>query len=216
MVNGQMPQRVLALLAMAQFLGMTLWFSATATSPRIVAEFSLSESSTAWLTMAVQGRFVVGTLFSAMANLADVYNARRLFAVGCALGAIANPRRHRADVANLRRFSSHDGEHAPRAARRRLGRPAMGVPGARPGTAARSDRNAKTENQLPASGFQLPGMNQRTCVSGIARLAEDEWFRTASCTASWSAASRNDLAAIDSGSPIVIGTPVSPPIRIGS
>src|SRR5215210_4975271 len=90
MVNGQMPQRMLARLALAQFLAMTLWFSATAASPRIVAEFSLSESATAWLTMAVQGGFVLGTLFSAMANLSDVFNARRLFAVGCALGAIAN------------------------------------------------------------------------------------------------------------------------------
>ena len=85
-----MPQRMLALLALALFLGMTLWFSATAASPRIAAEFSLTESSTAWLTMAVQGGFVIGTLISALLNLADVVNARRLFAVGCALGAIAN------------------------------------------------------------------------------------------------------------------------------
>jgi MFS family permease len=90
MVNGQMPQRMLALLALAQFLGMTLWFSATAASPQMVAEFSLSESTTAWLTMAVQGGFVLGTLFSALVNLADVFNARRLFAAGCALGALAN------------------------------------------------------------------------------------------------------------------------------
>ena len=69
---------------------MTLWFSATAAAPRIAADLSLSDSATAWLTMAVQGGFVVGTLVSATLNLADVFNARRLFAAGCAGGALAN------------------------------------------------------------------------------------------------------------------------------
>ena len=53
-----------------------------AAAPAIVPEFALSARSTAWLTMAVQAGFVVGTLASALLNLADVINARRLFAVG--------------------------------------------------------------------------------------------------------------------------------------
>ena len=81
---------MLALVALGQFLGLTLWFSATAAAPRIVAELGLGESTTAWLTIAVQGGFVVGTLISALLNLADVVNARRLFAAGCVAGAIAN------------------------------------------------------------------------------------------------------------------------------
>ena len=40
--------------------------------------------------MAVQAGFVVGTLVSALLNLADVLNARRLFAIGCVAGAAAN------------------------------------------------------------------------------------------------------------------------------
>jgi MFS family permease len=81
---------MLALVAVGQFLGMTLWFSATAAAPSIAAEWSLSASGTAWLTMAVQGGFVVGTLLSALLNLADALNARRLFAGGCIVGAAAN------------------------------------------------------------------------------------------------------------------------------
>ena len=81
---------MLALVAFGQFLGLTLWFSATAAAPRIAAELGLGESTTAWLTIAVQGGFVVGTLLSAVLNLADVINARRLFASGCAAGALAN------------------------------------------------------------------------------------------------------------------------------
>ena len=76
--------------SVAQFLGLTLWFSATAASPAIAAELALTPSGTAWLTMAVQAGFVAGTLMSAALNLADVLNARRLFAAGCVVGAAAN------------------------------------------------------------------------------------------------------------------------------
>jgi MFS family permease len=81
---------MLLLVATGQFLGMTLWFSATAAAPAIAAELALSRAGTAWLTMAVQAGFVAGTLTSALLSLADVLNARRLFAAGCALGAAAN------------------------------------------------------------------------------------------------------------------------------
>jgi MFS family permease len=77
-------------IAAAQFLGMTLWFSATAAAPAIVREFQLTSGASAWLTMAVQAGFVAGTLASAMLNLADAINPRRLFAAGCAVGALAN------------------------------------------------------------------------------------------------------------------------------
>jgi MFS family permease len=83
------PWSMLALLACGEFLGMTLWFSATAVTVPLVREFHLSGAQTAWLTMAVQGGFVVGTLVSASLNLADLLHARRLFAVGCILGAVA-------------------------------------------------------------------------------------------------------------------------------
>src|SRR5450756_2406584 len=72
------------------FFGMTLWFSATAATAPIVAEFHLSAGDTAWLTMAVQGGFVVGTLVSALLNLPDVLNPRRLFNLGCIVAALAN------------------------------------------------------------------------------------------------------------------------------
>jgi MFS family permease len=81
------------------FLGMTLWFSATAANAPIVAEFRLSAAATAWLTMAVQGGFVIGTLLSALLNLPDIINPRRLFAVGCVLAATANATLVRADGA---------------------------------------------------------------------------------------------------------------------
>ena len=86
----QMPARMLLFVATGQFLGLTLWFSATAAAPAIASEFGLTGPGTAWLTMAVQAGFVAGTFVSAALNLADVLNARRLFALGCAAGALAN------------------------------------------------------------------------------------------------------------------------------
>jgi MFS family permease len=84
------PRNQLGWLSLAMFLGMTLWFSATAANGQITREFSLTPVETAWMTMAVQAGFVVGTLVSALLNLPDVLNARRLFQVGCLAGAGAN------------------------------------------------------------------------------------------------------------------------------
>src|SRR4029079_5170862 len=78
---------MLILVAFAEFLGMTLWFSATAAVPAIAAEFAIDQGTRAWLTMGVQAGFVAGTLLTAVTNLADAVNARTLFALGCVLGA---------------------------------------------------------------------------------------------------------------------------------
>jgi MFS family permease len=84
------PWRMLAWLSVAEFLGMTLWFSATAVVPALAAEFRLDDSRAAWMTMSVQAGFVIGTLASALLNLPDVIRVRRLFAIGCVGGAAAN------------------------------------------------------------------------------------------------------------------------------
>src|SRR5512145_334989 len=70
--------RMLIFVSAGQFFGMTLWFSATAAAPAIASDLAITGGEVAWLTMAVQAGFVAGTLVSAMLNLADVFNARRL------------------------------------------------------------------------------------------------------------------------------------------
>jgi MFS family permease len=81
---------MLALVALAELLGMTLWFSATAVAAPIAAEFQLTLRGAAWLTMAVQAGFVCGTLASGLLNLPDRINARVLFGLGALAGAAAN------------------------------------------------------------------------------------------------------------------------------
>jgi MFS family permease len=81
---------MLVVVSLAQFLGMTLWFSATAITPALIAEYDIEPTHAAWLTMAVQAGFVAGTLVSAITNLADVLNARVLMFVGSLIGALTN------------------------------------------------------------------------------------------------------------------------------
>ena len=82
--------RILALVAVAELLGMSLWFAASAVSQQYGALWSLTSSGMGWLTTAVQLGFVAGTAISAVLNLADIIPARRLFAMSAVAGAIAN------------------------------------------------------------------------------------------------------------------------------
>ncbi len=82
--------RALVLIAAAELLGMSLWFSASAVLPALKAEWALTETAATWLTLAVQLGFVAGTLVSALLNLPDVMSSRILFAVSACLGAGAN------------------------------------------------------------------------------------------------------------------------------
>jgi MFS family permease len=82
--------RALALVGLAELLGMSLWFTASAVAPRIAVEWHLSAGTTSWLTLAVQLGFVAGTLLSAIFNLPDVVSVRRLFTASALAGAITN------------------------------------------------------------------------------------------------------------------------------
>ena len=82
--------RVLALLAIAELFGMSLWFAASAVAPQLRALWGLTTSETAWLTTIVQLGFVSGTAVAALLNLPDLVPAGRHFSVGALLGAGAN------------------------------------------------------------------------------------------------------------------------------
>jgi MFS family permease len=82
--------RVMIAVALSSLLGMSVWFSASAVVPLLRDEWHLSENAASWLTLSVQLGFVAGTLTSALLNLSDVFNARRLFAACAAGAALAN------------------------------------------------------------------------------------------------------------------------------
>jgi MFS family permease len=80
----------LALLALAELLGMSVWFSASALAPQLREAWSLSAAQAGWLTSAVQLGFVAGTAAAALLNLADVVPARTYFAVSALAAALCN------------------------------------------------------------------------------------------------------------------------------
>jgi len=81
--------RALALLALAELLGMSAWFSASALGPQLARAWALGPAQVGWLTAAVQLGFVAGTALAAVLNVADLVSGRVLFA-GSALAAAAS------------------------------------------------------------------------------------------------------------------------------
>ena len=82
--------RTLALLAIAELFGMSLWFSGSAVVPALTREWHLSSSAATWLTLSVQLGFVFGTLLSALLNLPDIISPRHLFTLTAIAGAVVN------------------------------------------------------------------------------------------------------------------------------
>jgi MFS family permease len=80
--------QALWLLALAEFLAMAVWFSASAVLPLLTEEWSLSASGRAWLTMSVQIGFVVGAFVSALLNLADRIRPKLLLSLSAFAAAL--------------------------------------------------------------------------------------------------------------------------------
>jgi len=89
-IDSHAQRRALLVVAGSQLLVLTLWFSASAVSPQLEAEWGLSTTEASLLTLAVQIGFVIGALASALLNLADLIPARRLFVVATIVAAAAN------------------------------------------------------------------------------------------------------------------------------
>jgi MFS family permease len=85
---SESPQRwqALALLTLTLILSMSTWFSASAVVPQLRSEWSLSNDTAAWLTIAVQLGFAVGAVISSLLNLSDIISPRHVI-LGGAVGA---------------------------------------------------------------------------------------------------------------------------------
>jgi MFS family permease len=82
--------RMLALLAAAELLGMSLWFAASAVSAQMTVRLGVGADRAIWLTTVVQLGFVFGTAGAAIFNLADIIPSRRYFAIAAIFGAAVN------------------------------------------------------------------------------------------------------------------------------
>jgi MFS family permease len=72
--------RMLALISLAELLGMCVWFAANAVAPQLAVRWGLSQAEAGWLSTVVQLGFVLGTAVAALLNLADTLSSRWYFA----------------------------------------------------------------------------------------------------------------------------------------
>ena len=82
--------RVLTLLAVAELLGMSLWFAGSAVAAQLASEFGVGPDAAAWLTTIVQFGFVCGTAVAALLNIADLVPSRWYFAGAALLASFSN------------------------------------------------------------------------------------------------------------------------------
>jgi len=82
--------RQLALVSLAELLGMSVWFAASAVAPHLREHWQLGVSQAGWLTSLVPLGFVAGTAAAAALNLADIVPSRIYFAASATLAAGAN------------------------------------------------------------------------------------------------------------------------------
>jgi MFS family permease len=82
--------RAMLLVSAAVLLGSSTWFSGTAVVSTLSAQWALTEAQSAWLTIGVQLGFITGTFVYAYLNLADRFNARRVFLVSAIAAAAFN------------------------------------------------------------------------------------------------------------------------------
>ena len=88
--NAEHRWRALTFICLGVVGVLTTWFSATAIIPELIVEWSLSATTAAWLTNAVQLGFVVGAVSASAVNLPDIVRMNRLMAASALLAALAN------------------------------------------------------------------------------------------------------------------------------
>jgi len=77
-------------IALAQFLGTSLWFSANSAADDLMRAWHVDAVAIGWLTSAVQAGFILGTLVIALGGIADRFRASRIFVASAIAGAAFN------------------------------------------------------------------------------------------------------------------------------
>jgi MFS family permease len=81
---------ILPLIVIAQFCGISLWFSGNAVMDKLTDAYQLSAGAMAHLTSAVQFGFIIGTLVFALFTIADRYSPSRVFFLSAIFAALFN------------------------------------------------------------------------------------------------------------------------------
>lgn len=94
--SNSRPFYILPLIVASQFAGTALWFAGNAVLPDLVYDWetnhgvNIDEDARGYLTSVVQLGFIMGTLGSALINLADRFRPTKVFLWSALLGALFN------------------------------------------------------------------------------------------------------------------------------
>lgn len=86
----RLPFSPLAIIALAQLFGTSLWFSANGAAEGLMRSWDATPTDVGWLTSAVQAGFIAGTLTLSLAGLADRFRASTIFIASAIAGAVFN------------------------------------------------------------------------------------------------------------------------------
>ncbi|NNJ89608.1 MAG: MFS transporter [Eudoraea sp.] len=84
------PKWILAIIVIAQFCGISLWFAGNGVLDDLRANFDLSVQAVGHLTSAVQFGFISGTLLFAIFTIADRFSPSRVFFFSALVAGICN------------------------------------------------------------------------------------------------------------------------------
>ena len=84
------PRHILPLIVLAQFAGTSLWFTGNAVLPELKETLLLSTYALSFVTSAVMGGFIAGTLFFAILSIADRFSPSKVFLISCLAGSFFN------------------------------------------------------------------------------------------------------------------------------
>lgn len=83
-------KKILPTIVIAQFLCTSLWFAGNAVMGDIIQHFKVSPSYLTYLTSAVQGGFIIGTLTFAILGIADRFSPSKIFFICAIIAAVFN------------------------------------------------------------------------------------------------------------------------------
>ena len=83
-------RRILPIIVIAQFCGISLWFSGNAVMGSLTNTFQLGAGAMGHLTSAVQFGFIIGTLLFALLTIADRFSPSRVFFLSAIFAALFN------------------------------------------------------------------------------------------------------------------------------
>jgi MFS family permease len=87
---GVIRSNPIAIIAIAQLFGTSLWFSANSAAPDLMRAWGIGISGIGLLTNGVQFGFILGTMTIALSGLGDPFPASKIFVVSACGGAIFN------------------------------------------------------------------------------------------------------------------------------